>query len=132
LRINRAAIDAQLEWTGKGHLVGKKRHTKDDLEVFERSFNAACASIARGEFRHAEVLLNRAKRMYSHIAATLTHLELCSASEDLDDELRKSELLPIAVQQAYVLARMSRDDDVAKFYEAVRLEECVSSIRWTC
>jgi signal recognition particle subunit SRP72 len=63
LRINKAAIDAQLEWSGKGYLVRKKRHTKDDLEVFERSFNAACASIARGEFRQAEVLLNRARRM---------------------------------------------------------------------
>jgi signal recognition particle subunit SRP72 len=63
LRINRAAVDAQLEWSGKGYLVRKKRHTKDDLEAFERSFNAACASIARGELQQAEVLLNRARRM---------------------------------------------------------------------
>jgi len=55
-------------------------------------------------------------------------VELCSASEDLDEELRKSELLPITVQQAYVLARMCRDDDVAKLYETVRLDEFVAII----
>ena len=48
----------------------------------------------------------------------------------MDEELRKSELLPITVQQAYVLARMCRDDDVAKFYETVQLDEFVAMIGW--
>jgi signal recognition particle subunit SRP72 len=61
-----------------------------------------------------------------HRKANANGIELCSASEDLDEELRKSELLPITLQQAYVLARMRRDEDIAKFYQTVRLDECVA------
>ncbi len=62
LRINRSAIDGQLEWKGLGHLARSRKTQKDDFEGFERAFNAACACIARGELRQAEVLLNRSKR----------------------------------------------------------------------
>jgi signal recognition particle subunit SRP72 len=65
LRINRAAIDAQLEWKGLGHLVSNKKPQREDLEAFESAYNAACASIARGELGQAEVLLKRAKRINS-------------------------------------------------------------------
>ena len=64
LRINRAAIDAQLEWSGLGHLAKNKKPQREDLEAFESAFNAACASIARGELGQGEVLLKRAKREY--------------------------------------------------------------------
>ena len=62
LRNNRLALDAQLEWAGLGHLVENKRVSREDLSVFESAFNAACASIARGELGQAEVLLKRAYR----------------------------------------------------------------------
>jgi signal recognition particle subunit SRP72 len=61
LRINSKATDAQLEWSGQGQLVQKKRPSREDLEVFEVAYNAACGSIARGELGQGEVLLGRAK-----------------------------------------------------------------------
>ena len=61
LRINRGATFAQLEWQGHGHLVENKNPSREDQEAFEPAFNAACASIARGELDHGEILLKRAK-----------------------------------------------------------------------
>jgi signal recognition particle subunit SRP72 len=65
IRINSGAVDAQLEWSGRGHLAQRKRPAKEDLEVFETAYNAACGSISRGEFGQAEVCLKRAKCMFS-------------------------------------------------------------------
>jgi signal recognition particle subunit SRP72 len=104
LRINSSAVDAQLQWKGLGHLVQKKKATREDLEAFESAYNAACASIARGELAQGEMLLRRAK-------------DLCSASEDLPEEVKTAELLPITVQQIYVLIRQGRHDDAARLYE---------------
>lgn len=39
----------------------KKKAGREDLEAFETAYNAACASIARGELGQGEVLLKRAK-----------------------------------------------------------------------
>jgi signal recognition particle subunit SRP72 len=64
LRINGAAVEAQLEWKGLGHLVGKRRPSREDLESFEGTYNEACKSIARGEVGQAEILLKRAKGKY--------------------------------------------------------------------
>ena len=61
LRINSSATDAQLEWKAQGHLAQKRKPTREDLEVFETAYNAACASIARDELGQSEVLLRRAK-----------------------------------------------------------------------
>ncbi|KAI4205570.1 MAG: hypothetical protein LQ350_000349 [Teloschistes chrysophthalmus] len=93
LRINGAAIDAQLEWSKQGHLVPKKKATREDLEAFETAYNAACASIARGELSQGAVLLKRSQ-------------DLCNASSDLSEEEKAAELLPIHVQQCYVLSRL--------------------------
>lgn len=61
LRINNSAVNAQLEWSGKGDLVESKKPEREDLEAFETAYNAACGSIARGELGQAEVLLRRSK-----------------------------------------------------------------------
>ena len=61
LRVNSGATDAQLEWKRQGALVLRKGHAREDLEGFETAYNAACASIARGELGKGEVLLNTAK-----------------------------------------------------------------------
>ena len=61
LKINSGATDAQLEWTRRGDLVQKKKPAREDLEAFETAYNAACGSIARGEFGQGEVLLKRAR-----------------------------------------------------------------------
>jgi signal recognition particle subunit SRP72 len=62
LKINDSAIDSQLEWKGLGHLAQSRKASKDDMAGFERAFNAACGSIARGELRQAGVLLKRSQR----------------------------------------------------------------------
>ncbi|CAK44689.1 uncharacterized protein An04g06890 [Aspergillus niger] len=86
LRTNSWATDAQLQWKGYPQFVRHNRPMRDDLEAFETVYNAACLSIAKGEFQQGQVLLTRAK-------------ELCRTSEDLTPEDRAAELLPIAVQQ---------------------------------
>ena len=98
LRINSGAVDAQLEWSGRGDLVEKKKPGREDLEAFETAYNAACGSIARGELGQGEVLLKRAA-------------DLCSSLEDLSEEEREAELVPIKVQRVYVLARLGRDKE---------------------
>lgn len=60
IRINNGAVDAQLQWQGRGSLVTKKQPSREDLEAFETAYNAACGSIARGELAHGEFLLKRA------------------------------------------------------------------------
>ncbi|SMY22579.1 unnamed protein product [Zymoseptoria tritici ST99CH_1A5] len=98
LLINSGAVDAQLEWTGRGDLVQKKKPGREDLEAFETAYNAACGSIARGELGQGEVLLKRAK-------------DLCSAVEDMSEDEKEAELLPIVVQQIYVLAKLGRSEE---------------------
>lgn len=61
IKINSGAVDAQLEWARQGHLVQKKKPSREDLEAFETAYNAACGSIARDELGQAEILLKRAK-----------------------------------------------------------------------
>ncbi|KAH7076127.1 hypothetical protein FB567DRAFT_608770 [Paraphoma chrysanthemicola] len=97
IRINSGAVDAQLEWTGQGELAQKKKPTREDLDVFETAFNAACASIARGELAQGEVCLKRAK-------------DLCNALSDLSEAEKHAELLPITVQQVYVLTQLGKID----------------------
>ncbi|KIW02419.1 uncharacterized protein PV09_06237 [Verruconis gallopava] len=101
LRINGAAVDAQLEWQGKGHLVKKKQPTREDLEAFESAYNAACGAIARGELAKGEMLLRRAR-------------DLCLASEELSEEEKKVEMIPIVAQMAYVLLRLGRIEEAKK------------------
>ncbi|KAL8867806.1 MAG: hypothetical protein Q9174_005423, partial [Haloplaca sp. 1 TL-2023] len=93
IRINSGASEAQLEWTKHGHLVQKKKAGREDLEAFETAYNAACASIARGDLSQGNFLLKRSK-------------DLCNALGDLSDDEKVAELLPIQVQQLYVLARL--------------------------
>ncbi|KAF1991075.1 signal recognition particle protein [Aulographum hederae CBS 113979] len=115
LRFNRSAVEAQLEWAGKGYLVRKKRPEREDLEAFEGAYNAACGSIARGELGQGEVLLKRAK-------------DLCSASEELTDSEKEAELLPILVQRAYVLTRLGRADEANAEITAMGLSESMAKI----
>ncbi|KAI5800011.1 hypothetical protein EDC01DRAFT_613135 [Geopyxis carbonaria] len=104
LRVNSQATDAQLAWSGKCALVGDKKTTREDLDVFEATFNAACLSIAKGEYNQALILLKRAK-------------QLCNSLEDLNDEEKLAELEPVTAQEIYVLSR------TGKLEEALRLVE---------
>ncbi|WPH03030.1 signal recognition particle subunit srp72 [Acrodontium crateriforme] len=108
LKINMGAVDAQLEWNGLGDLVQKKKPAREDLEAFETAYNAACGSIARGEMAQGEILLKRAR-------------DLCNALEDLTDEEKVAELLPITVQQIYVLGRQGKTAEADKLAHTIDL-----------
>ncbi|KAH9867988.1 hypothetical protein IAQ61_007295 [Plenodomus lingam] len=110
IRINSGAVDAQLEWTGQGELAQKKQPTREDLEVFETAFNAACGSIARGEFGQGQVCLKRAK-------------DLCNALSDLSDAEKQAELLPITVQQVYVLTQLGKIDEAEQLATSIPFAE---------
>lgn len=109
LRINSAAVDAQLEWSDQGDAVKKKKPGREDLEAFETAYNAACGSIARGELGQGEVLLKRAKG-------------LCEGLEDMSEEEKRAELAPITVQQVYVLTRQGRHEEAIELAKTVHAE----------
>ncbi|EAW10468.1 signal recognition particle subunit SRP72 [Aspergillus clavatus NRRL 1] len=110
LRINSWAADAQLQWKGYPEYVRHTRPTRDDLEAFETVYNAACLSIAKGDFAQAEMLLKRAK-------------ELCRTSEDLTPEDRAAELLPISVQQLYVLIRQGKSEEAESVLKEISVKD---------
>lgn len=110
LRINSGATDAQLEWTGRGDLVEKKKPGREDLEAFETAYNAACGSIARGELGQGEVLLKRSR-------------DLCNALDDLTDQEKIAELLPISVQQLYVVSKLGKTEEAEKLAADIALEK---------
>ncbi|KAI9826378.1 MAG: Signal recognition particle core component [Thelocarpon impressellum] len=110
LRINGSATSAQLEWAGQGHLVRNKAPSRDDLDAFETAYNWACASIARGQLAQGAAWLRRAR-------------DLCNASEDLSDEEKKAEVLPIAVQQIYVLSRLGKLEEAEKLSSELSVQD---------
>ncbi|OJD36190.1 signal recognition particle protein [Diplodia corticola] len=114
LRINRLAVDAQLQWQPKHGKLAEKWSSgkvgREDLEAFETAYNAACSSIACGEFGQGEMLLKRAK-------------DLCLASEDLTEEDKKAEIMPIIIQQIYVLHKLRKFDEAAKLAEEVSSQD---------
>lgn len=109
LRVNQGAIDAQSQWLGAADAKAIPRPSREDLEAFETTYNAACGSIARGELAQAEVLLKRAK-------------ELCKHSEDLSEQQKQDELLPIAVQQIYVLLSLGKTAEAESLAKEVTIE----------
>lgn len=111
LRINLSATNAQLEWQGRGWAVSQeeKQPAREDLEAFETAYNAACGCISRGDFAKAAVLLKRSR-------------DLCEATEDLDEEEKKVELVPIVVQQAYVYTKLGKLDEAASLQNSLNLD----------
>ena len=128
LRINAEAVDVQLQWAKNHDAVQNKRPGREDFESFETTYNAACGSIARGELGQAEVLLKRAKGRLAQqwIDIPRSHfVELCKHSEDLTEAEKNAELLPIGVQQVYVLERLGKTRDAKILMEQLKLEEYV-------
>ena len=106
LRVNQAAVDAQSQWLGLSNASTARKPGRDDLDNFETAYNAACGSIARGELAQAEVLLKRAK-------------ELCKHNEDLTEDQKTEELLPISVQQLYVLHALGKTPEADSVTEEI-------------
>lgn len=110
IRINSGAVDAQLEWSGQGELAQKKKPEREDLAVFETAYNAACGSIARAEYAQGEICLKRAKN-------------LCEALSDLSEAEKQAEILPITVQQVFVLTQMGRVDEAEQLATTIPFTE---------
>ncbi|CAN8095743.1 unnamed protein product [Discula destructiva] len=112
LKINLLAAHAQLEWQGRGDLVPEKskKPGREDMEAFETAYNAGCGCVARGDLAKAAFLLKRAA-------------DLCEATDDLGDEDKKLEMLPIILQQAYVLALMGKTEEAAALQRSVESYE---------
>ncbi len=110
LRVNQGAIDAQAHWLGLSGSASVRRPGREDLEAFETAYNAACGSVARGEYAQAEMLLKRAK-------------ELCKHSEDLTAQQKTDELLPISVQQLFVLLSLGKTAEAEKVAGEINAHE---------
>lgn len=110
LRVNQGAIDAQSQWLGAADAKSMRRPGREDLDAFETTYNAACGSIARGEYAQAEVLLKRAK-------------ELCKHSDDLTDQQKAEELLPISVQQLFVLLSLGKITEAESLAGEIHVED---------
>jgi signal recognition particle subunit SRP72 len=112
LRINSSAVDAQLEWQGNGDKVepSRKKPGREDLEAFETSYNAACGCIAREDLAAGNMLLKRARY-------------LCEASDELNDEEKRAEVLPIMVQQAYVFTKLGKLEDAEALQKMISIAE---------
>jgi len=118
LRINSSAADAQLEWQGNGDKIepSRKKPSREDLEAFETSYNAACGCIARGDLGPGSVLLKRAR-------------DLCEALDELTDEEKRAEVLPIMVQQAYVFTKLGKLEEAEALQKMINIAEFVIAIR---
>jgi signal recognition particle subunit SRP72 len=112
LRINSSAADAQLEWQGNGDKVetSRKKPSREDLEAFETSYNAACGCIARGDLGAGGVLLKRAR-------------DLCEALDELSDEEKRAEVLPVMVQQAFVLTKLGKLEEAEALQKMINIAE---------
>ncbi|KAJ5217023.1 hypothetical protein N7468_010031 [Penicillium chermesinum] len=110
LSINSWATDAQLQWKGESDYVRHERPSREDLESFETSYNAACLNIAKGQLRQGEVLLNRAKN-------------ICQTAEDLSVEEKAAELLPISVQYLYVLMQQGKTEEAEALLNEIAVDD---------
>ena len=105
----------------------KKKPGREDLEAFETAYNAACGSIARGELGQGEVLLKRAKgrclrRRVTNMADPW-FIDLCNSLDELSDQDKLAELLPIGVQQLYVLTGLGKTEEAEKIASELALDE---------
>ncbi|CAK7217978.1 Signal recognition particle subunit SRP72 [Sporothrix bragantina] len=123
VRINALAVSAQRAWQGRGATTVSAGQDasldagrREDLESFEMAYNAACVAVSRGDVSRASILLRRAQ-------------QLCEGSEELSDEDKQSELLPILIQQVYALTRLGRHDDAAALQKAIDASETEGSAK---
>ena len=50
-------------------------------------------------------------------------LDLCNAFDDLTDQEKTAELLPISVQQLYVVSMLGKNEEAEKLASDIALEE---------
>lgn len=127
IRINSGATDTQLEWTGQGDQVQKKKSTREDLEAFETAFNLASRSISKEELGQGEKLLNIAKgerkrARWKHESDKAV-IGLCNALDILNDDEKVAELVPMSVQQLYVLSRLGKLEEAEKLAAEIAIDQ---------
>ncbi|SPN98853.1 related to signal recognition particle 72 kDa protein [Cephalotrichum gorgonifer] len=105
LRINISATAAQIS-SECGNVPNSVLDDDEDPDTFELAYNAACLALARGHFVKGVRLLTLATR-------------LCDASEDLSDEEKQAEMVPILVQQAYAYSRMDMRKEAHDVYQSI-------------
>ncbi|KAK1594060.1 SRP72 RNA-binding domain-containing protein [Colletotrichum navitas] len=112
LKINQLASAAQLEWKSSNNLDGDDTHisTAEDAETFELAYNIACRSIARGELSKASTLLQKA-------------LLLCEESEELSEDDKKAEMIPIMAQQVHVYSRLGKADQALEIQKRLLISD---------
>ncbi|OKL59154.1 hypothetical protein UA08_05957 [Talaromyces atroroseus] len=110
LRINSWASEAQRLWQRERDSARARKPEREDLETFETCYNVACASLARGDLKQGEILLRRAK-------------ELCKTAEDLPEDLKESELLPINIQQLYALISQGKTEEAEELVKEISVDD---------
>jgi signal recognition particle subunit SRP72 len=110
LRINVWATEVQQDWQEgvRGKRTMKRKPGREDLETFETVFNVACGYIAAGELTAGNLLLKRAR-------------DLCEAFDELTDEEKRAEVLPIMVQQIYVLTRLGKLEEAEQLQKHIEV-----------
>ncbi|PHH84989.1 hypothetical protein CDD83_1073 [Cordyceps sp. RAO-2017] len=104
LSINVSATEAQTEWQGFSNASTLLLEPLSD--TFELCYNMACAHLARGSYKTANKLLQRAA-------------ELCNASDDMTEEEKKAESMPIMAQQAYVYTLLGDTEKSIPLYQSL-------------
>lgn len=107
LRVNKLALDAEGLWLEVLSAAAVPRATTDDLGAFDKAYNAACISIGKGQLKEADILLKRA-------------INLCEHSEDLSDETKTQEIIPIKAQRIFVLQRLGENDEATSLAQDIR------------
>lgn len=103
LLINSLATSAQCSWGLTAGAAAPGPNSTQTNDTFEVVYNVACGAIARGELSKALRLLQQAAK-------------LCDSSDELSDEDKQLEMVPILVQQAYVYSKLGNAEDATKIH----------------
>lgn len=106
LRINLSATCAQISW-GCGESTSYSPEDGEP-ETFELAYNAGCVALARGRLERGVWLLSLATR-------------LCDSSDDLSDEEKQAEMVPILVQKAFAYSKMELRREASDVYQSIDL-----------
>lgn len=115
------------------------RPTREDLDAFETTYNAACASLARGDLRESELLLRRSAGLFSFPFFFCSVLglvksiswaneslkDICMTSDSLPEEAKATEILPILIQQLFVQIRQGKWDEADRLITEIDLNQYV-------
>ncbi|KAL2757158.1 hypothetical protein ACRALDRAFT_1062765 [Sodiomyces alcalophilus JCM 7366] len=103
LAINSLAVTAQRNWESAAADNDVQTSVFTAPESFELAYNMACCSISQGEFLKALSFLSVATR-------------LCTTSDDLSEEERLAEMVPILIQEMYTYSRLGNQAEAQRVF----------------